>query len=34
MILKLQIYNLFREIFKFHEDISNDGFRENRKMLL
>ena len=28
VIWRFQIYNLFREIFKFHEDKSNNVFRE------
>ena len=31
VIWRFQIYNLFREIFKFREDKSNNVFRENRK---
>ena len=31
VIWRFQIYNLFREIFKFHEDKSNNVFREIRK---
>ena len=31
MIWRFQIYNLFREIFKFCEDKSNNVFREIRK---
>ena len=33
LIWKFQIYNLFREIFKFREDKSNNVFREIRKCL-
>ena len=33
VIWRFQIYNLFREIFKFREDKSNNVFREIRKML-
>ena len=31
VIWRFQIYNLFREIFKFREDKSNNVFREIRK---
>ena len=31
MIWRFQIYNLFREIFKFREDKSNNVFHEIRK---
>ena len=31
MIWRFQIYNLFREIFKFREVISNNELREIRK---
>ena len=31
VIWRFQIYNLFREIFKFREDKSNKVFREIRK---
>ena len=31
MIWRFKIYNLFREIFKFREDKSNNVFREIRK---
>ena len=31
VIWRFQIYNLFREIFKFREDNSNNVFREIRK---
>ena len=33
VIWRFQIYNLFREIFKFREDKSNNVFREIRKCL-
>ena len=33
MKVQYQIYNLFREIFKFREDKSNNVFREIRKCL-
>ena len=33
VIWRFQIYNLFREIFKFREDKSNNVFREIRKFL-
>ena len=33
VIWRFQIYNLFREIFKFREDESNNVFREIRKCL-
>ena len=31
MIWRFQIYDLFREIFKLHEDTSNNEFSEIRK---
>ena len=31
VIWRFQIYNLFREIFKFREDKSNNVFREIRR---
>ena len=34
VIWRFQIYNLFREIFKFREDKSNNVFREIRKCFL